>query len=144
MNRPRRSKSRWLVLQKPLPEELRPAHPCVTTPNSQLASELLATQRLATQRLASTDAFVTTVLEDYLRPLFSRSRPSAVTASGRKAEFPQEQDISRGLEDETGAVKPWKFVDHRAISVFIWAVCEASVRIAGGSGFSLFLPSYRD
>lgn len=104
--------------------------PWATVEAGQLASQLLTTQRQATQRLASSDALVMTVLHDYLRPLLSQSRPSSVTASGRRAEFPQEQDISRGLADENGAVKPWKYLDHRAIAVFGWAIYEASVRIA--------------
>ncbi|KAJ0113995.1 hypothetical protein J7T55_010239 [Diaporthe amygdali] len=63
-----------------------------------------------------------TILKDYLRPAFSKSRPKAVTASGRKSEFPEEDDPHRGLSDDTKEVKPWKYADHRAITVFHWVV----------------------
>lgn len=66
-------------------------------------------------------------LKAYLRPLFSKSRPKTVTASGRKAEFPEEDDPHRGLTDETREVKPWKYADHRAITVFHWVVLTATV-----------------
>lgn len=67
------------------------------------------------------------ILKSYLRPLFSKSRPKTVTASGRKAAFPEEDDPHRGLMDETKDVKPWKFADHRAVTVFQWVVSTATV-----------------
>ena len=70
---------------------------------------------------------VETILKGYLRPLFSKSKPASVTASGRKAEFPEEADVHRGLEQETPQAKPWKFSDLRAIPAFQWAVSVAFV-----------------
>ncbi|ROW07998.1 hypothetical protein VPNG_06114 [Cytospora leucostoma] len=66
------------------------------------------------------------ILKGYLRPLFSKARPKTVTASGRKAAFPEEDDPHRGLTDETKDVKPWKYADHRAITVFEWVVSTAT------------------
>lgn len=79
----------------------------------------------------SRDSFVVDgILQNYLRPLFSKSRPATVTASGRKAEFSEEADPHQGLENETRKIKPWKYGDLRATSVFAWAVASASyVRI---------------
>lgn len=76
------------------------------------------------------------ILKTYLRPLFSKSRPKTVTASGRKAEFPDEHDPHRGLSDETRDVKPWKYVDHRVITVFSWTVQNSDA----STSLSLSLP----
>lgn len=70
---------------------------------------------------------IETILKEYLRPAFSKSRPKAVTASGRKAEFPEEDDPHRGLADDTKEVKPWKYEDHRAIAAFHWVVLATDV-----------------
>lgn len=102
--------------------------PWVTANASELAGRVLAEQL---SRTSTADTLITTMLREYLRPLFSKSRSAAVTAAGRKAEFRDERDVARGLRDETGEVKPWKFWDHRAIAVFRWAVHAASVRIRG-------------
>lgn len=71
---------------------------------------------------------VDTILKGYLRPLFSKSKPASVTASGRRAEFPEEGDAHRGLDEETAQTKPWKYADLRAVPAFQWAVTVASVR----------------
>lgn len=67
------------------------------------------------------------VLKDYLRDMFSKSKPRTVTASGRKTEYPDEDDPHRGLQDETSKSKPWKYVDHRAIAVFQYVVLHVDV-----------------
>lgn len=95
-----------------------------TTPEASERASLVLEKQLS--RYFTTETLVVKViLQDYLRPLFSKSRPSAVTASGRKAEFQDEEDARRGLRDEIVA-KPWKYADHRAIAVFRWAVHEAN------------------
>lgn len=66
-------------------------------------------------------------LKHYLRDLFSKSKPRAVTASGRKAEYPDEDDPHRALQDETSDSKPWKYRDHRAIAVFQYVVLRVAV-----------------
>lgn len=100
-----------------------PTDPWATQEVCDLAEELVADQLLR-QDLS---ALHEDILKGYLRPLFSKSRPKAVTASGRKAEFPEEDDPHRGLTDETKEVKPWKYADHRAITVFEWVVSTATV-----------------
>lgn len=80
-----------------------------------------------------------TILKDYLRPAFSKSRSKAVTASGRKAEFPEEDDPHRGLADDTKEVKPWKYEDHRAITVFHWVVLTTDSDLLSKQ-WPLFIP----
>ncbi|KAK4199679.1 mitochondrial CCA tRNA nucleotidyltransferase [Triangularia verruculosa] len=70
------------------------------------------------------DFITSTVLQSYLRPLFSKSKPSTITSSGRKAEY-QTDNSREGIPDDTAATKPWKFTDLRSIPVFSWAVTEA-------------------
>ena len=60
------------------------------------------------------------VLTGFLRPLFSKSRPATVTASGRKAEFVEPTRYDGG--DDAEARKPWKYERRHAVSVFEWAV----------------------
>lgn len=79
------------------------------------------------QRLPLENVLVNMVLIGYLRPLFSKSKSKAITASGRKAAFPDEDDPHRGLQDDTVEIKAWKFGDHRAIAVFQWTVQSAEV-----------------
>lgn len=83
------------------------------------------------QELADSDResfIVETVLKGYLRALFSKSVPVTITGSGRKAEY-RDHDLERerGLPDETGKTKPWKYEDLRAIPAFSWAINHADV-----------------
>jgi hypothetical protein len=69
-----------------------------------------------------------TVLQKYLRPLFSKSKPSSITASGRKAEYTDSSAIrGENIPEESALTKPWKYTDQRAIPAFAWAVHEADV-----------------
>ncbi|ORY59663.1 uncharacterized protein BCR38DRAFT_526961 [Pseudomassariella vexata] len=67
---------------------------------------------------------VETVLNGFLRPLFSKSRPATVTASGRKAEFVEASRYA-GLDAQSEAFKQWKHSQRYAITVFEWAVVQA-------------------
>lgn len=101
------------------------SYPWTTPGASRLAGETVEGQLAS--HYEEDDLLVETILKRYLRPMFSKSRPKAVTASGRKAEFPDEDDPHRGLSDENKEVKPWKYADHRALAVFQWAVRVAKV-----------------
>jgi len=70
---------------------------------------------------------VETILKGYIRPLFSKSRPTGITESGRKAAYAADGSAFQGLESETPEMKPWKYIDLRAITVFGWALQEAIV-----------------
>jgi hypothetical protein len=98
------------------------ATPTTTALASQLLSEQLAT-------LDVTDFLIQSILKGYLQKLFSKSRPTTVTASGRKAEY-QDDDLDRqqGLPDDSRQTKPWKYEDLRSIPVLAWAVEQADVR----------------
>ena len=100
--------------------------PWTTQEACNLARDLLSRQLL--HHVNQSD-LIETILKDYLRPAFSKSRPKAVTASGRKAEFLEEDDPHRGLTDDTKEVKPWKYEDHRAITVFHWVVSTTGVSL---------------
>lgn len=106
--------------------------PAVTDPWTTLEACDLARDLLSQQLIHQFNQsdLIETILKDYLRPAFSKSRPKAVTASGRKAEFPEEDDPHRGLADDTKEVKPWKYEDHRAIAVFHWVVLTTDVSLA--------------
>ncbi|KAK8080862.1 hypothetical protein PG997_008680 [Apiospora hydei] len=77
----------------------------------------------AGKKLNKADFITDTLLTQHLRPLFSKSRPATVTASGRKAAFVEEQP-STVLEDK--AAKAWKYSHVYAITAFEWAVTAAA------------------
>ncbi|KAJ9155112.1 hypothetical protein NKR23_g2546 [Pleurostoma richardsiae] len=110
--------------------------PWSTPGSAEIAKELLDEQL---SRLNVHDFITEAVLKGYLRPLFSRSRPATVTASGRKAEFADEVDPHRGLSQETKEVKPWKYLDLRTIPVFDWAVFTADETLISKQ-WPLFVP----
>lgn len=68
-----------------------------------------------------------TLLQSYLRPLFSKCKPSSVTASGRKAEYADSDDRGESLPDDSARTKPWKYTDLRALPALAWAIREADV-----------------
>lgn len=73
------------------------------------------------------------VLTGFLRPLFVKSRPTTVTASGRPAAFPEppprysQGDGFGGGGGDMAATKPWKYARRYAVTVFAWAVENADV-----------------
>ncbi|KAI0600975.1 hypothetical protein F4775DRAFT_582523 [Biscogniauxia sp. FL1348] len=79
------------------------------------------------------------VLAGFLRPLFSRSRPAGITASGRKAEFAEPARYHVSSTDTEPAVKPWKYARRYAITVFEWAI-ERADRPLIQSSWPLFTP----
>ncbi|KAI1299152.1 hypothetical protein F5Y03DRAFT_397773 [Xylaria venustula] len=70
------------------------------------------------------------VLTGFLRPIFAKSRPTAVTASGRAAAFPEPpsrytQGDGFGGADDIITAKPWKYTQRYAVTVFEWSVENA-------------------
>ncbi|KAI1185676.1 hypothetical protein F5B17DRAFT_432330 [Nemania serpens] len=71
------------------------------------------------------------VLTGFLRPLFAKSRPTTVTASGRPAAFPEapsrysQGDGFGGGGGDATATKPWKYARRYAVTLFAWAVENA-------------------
>lgn len=68
------------------------------------------------------------VLQSIIRPLFSKSKPAAITATGRKAmpssAPPHNYTVSESLNP---ARKPWKYTSPFSIAVLEWAVTNSSV-----------------
>lgn len=110
-----------------LSEKPQKSFPWSNRETSRVARRVLELQ--LNTRSSSDELLVEAILKGYLRPLFSKSGPKTVTASGRKAEYADdEEDPHRGLRDESKEIKPWKYADHRALAVFQWAVETAQVR----------------
>ncbi|GAP87353.2 putative tRNA nucleotidyltransferase protein [Rosellinia necatrix] len=83
------------------------------------------------------------ILTGFLRPLFAKSRPAAVTASGRAAAFPEpgprySQGDGFGGGEDVAATKPWKYAHRHAVTIFEWAVenAESTERNLQTTGFS--------
>jgi hypothetical protein len=97
-----------------------------TTEAGAYSSSTMLEQHLLGDRL--TEFIVKTVLQGYLRPLFSKST-TKVTDSGRPNQFPDSASQRIGLEQA-----PWKAQQPRVISTFRWAVHSSNVsRIYFGS-----------
>ncbi|KAK4165148.1 hypothetical protein QBC43DRAFT_288034 [Cladorrhinum sp. PSN259] len=114
-----------------------------TTPESaRLASVILTTQFTTTTTNLKKEEFIPKqVLQQYLRPLFSKSKPASVTSSGRKAAYtdPNQEDGRGGIPDDTSLTKPWKFTDLRAVPVVSWAVKEADEALISTT-WPLYIP----
>lgn len=82
------------------------------------------------------------VLTSFLRPLFAKSRPTTVTASGRPAAFPEppsrysQGDGFGGDADDIAVTKPWKYKHRYAVAIFEWAVENADVSTRPSSSLS--------
>jgi hypothetical protein len=102
-----------------------------------IANRLLE-QQFSIPGSSTKEEFLTeTVLQAYLRPLFSKSKPSSITASGRKAEYTDGGSKAESMPDESAVTKPWKYTDMRAIPAVAWAVRKADV-----SAYHSILPKY--
>ncbi|XDG09944.1 hypothetical protein ABKA04_009559 [Annulohypoxylon sp. FPYF3050] len=97
------------------------ADPWTTAESSALARKLLEAQLQTLDESKIKSLIVEEILTTFLRPLFSKSRSAAVTASGRKAEF---VELSRydTVDRETPETKPWKYAHRYAVTIFSWAV----------------------
>jgi hypothetical protein len=97
--------------------------------NTEAIADRLLEQQFNIQGSSTKEEFLTeTVLQAYLRPLFSKSKPSSITASGRKAEYTDGLGSkAESMPDESAVTKPWKYTDMRAIPAVAWAVREADV-----------------
>ncbi|KAM0238973.1 hypothetical protein ACHAP5_008479 [Fusarium lateritium] len=89
------------------------------------ASKLLADQ-LVTQKL--TDFIVSSVLQDFLKPLFVRSS-SRITPSGRPAQYTAINDRPPSFSEE----QPWKSQATRVGATMQWAVCMSTVSLSANA-----------
>ncbi|AEO55170.1 hypothetical protein MYCTH_2051209 [Thermothelomyces thermophilus ATCC 42464] len=120
-------------------DETRPQRP--STETKATADRLLQQQLLGVPGAPTKEQFITeTVLQTFLRPLFSKSKPSTITASGRKAEYVDgAASRAESMPDDTAQTKPWKFTDLRTIPAVGWAVREADTQLIA-KHWPLFIP----
>ncbi|KAH7355234.1 hypothetical protein BKA65DRAFT_497960 [Rhexocercosporidium sp. MPI-PUGE-AT-0058] len=92
-----------------------------STPTSlSTTAELLAVPSI--QRTLQEPEFIPAdVLQRFIRPLFSASKPSTVTSAGRKA-MPTSAPLKRYDFNEERANKPWMYEKVYAITILEWAV----------------------
>ena len=68
------------------------------------------------------------VLQSIIRPLFSNSKPAAITATGRKAMPSSAPPRNYSVSDSLDPVKkPWKYTSPFSIAAFEWAIENSSV-----------------
>jgi hypothetical protein len=103
--------------------------PTWCSPANKARAQRLLEQQFSVPGSPTKEEFLTEkVLQHYLRPLFSKSKPSSITASGRKAEYTDSAATQgESMPDESALTKPWKYTDLRAVPAFAWALREADV-----------------
>ncbi|KAI1801820.1 hypothetical protein F4811DRAFT_435080 [Daldinia bambusicola] len=120
------SKANTLHLPRPALHRIvaftNPSDPWTTSESSALSQALLSAHLDDSQ---ARSFIVEDVLTEFLRPLFSKSRPAAITASGRKAEYVEEPSRYDGATRESSETKPWKYAHRYSVTVFEWAVRHA-------------------
>ncbi|OTA63163.1 hypothetical protein K449DRAFT_37715 [Hypoxylon sp. EC38] len=114
------------------------ADPWATAESSALARNLIGAQLQVPGESQARSFIVEEILTGFLRPLFSKSRPAAITASGRKAEY-VEPSRYESIDRETPETKPWKYTHRYAVTVFAWAVQHADAPLLQ-SHWPLFTP----
>jgi hypothetical protein len=77
-------------------------------------------------QISSPQFVVNFILQGFIRPLFSKSRPSTVTETGRKA-IASSEPLKRFDVEAEKRDKPWKYRDVYVVTVLEWAVQNASV-----------------
>ncbi|KAL1873131.1 hypothetical protein VTK73DRAFT_1042 [Phialemonium thermophilum] len=103
-------------------------------------AESVLDEQLPKHSKARDTFIVDAILKNYLRPLFSKFKPTTITESGRKAEYRDpDLDRERALPHETRQTKPWKYHDLRAIPSLSWAIRNADEALVG-QNWPLFIP----
>lgn len=99
--------------------------PWTTTSSQSIATDIL---RENVHEVEGPEFIIDFLLQSIIRPLFSKSKPAAITAAGRKAmpssAPPRNYNISESLDP---ARKPWKYTSPFSIAVLEWAVTKSSV-----------------
>lgn len=76
------------------------------------------------KRVQTEEFIIEFILKGFVRPLFTNSRPTTVTAGGRKAINP---DNVRSQIDLDPSVRPWKFQQISAVTILGWVVSQSDV-----------------
>ncbi|KAH8681612.1 hypothetical protein BX600DRAFT_28060 [Xylariales sp. PMI_506] len=118
-----------------------------TTDGAAAAAEALLAQHLSSAGAGDdlkSRFIMDELLAGFLRPLFSKSRPATVTASGRKAAFPEAaaSSSSRYRPADEQASKPWADPQQQlyAVAVLAWAVAHADADAVLARRWHLFTP----
>jgi hypothetical protein len=90
-----------------------------------------------TAQISSTEFIIKFLIQGVIRPVFSKSKPTAVTSTGRKAMSSSTPRNFDPVADLDPANKPWKYACPYSITVFERAICSSSVI------FLVFLPFLR-
>lgn len=81
-------------------------------------------------RSGDLSAMLTSILQERIKPLFSRTGNPAITPQGRKAINPRPSNITMH-SDIDAEVKPWKFRDIYIVTVFRWVLQFLDVGVNG-------------
>ena len=115
-----------------------------STPTSLATAQQLLTLPSIQNSLQAPDFVSVDILQGFIRPLFSASKPRTVTSAGRKA-MPSSAPLKRHDFSEERASKPWLYETVYAVTVLEWAVREISVRITSSFPLSSdLMPVYSE
>jgi len=78
------------------------------------------------ERIYSREFIVDFLLQAFIRPIFSSSRPSTITSTGRKA-MPSSAPVKSLDVGAERRNKPWKYDTVYAVTVLEWAVLNSTV-----------------
>lgn len=78
-------------------------------------------------QLSSADFVIKFLIQSFIRPLFSKSKPSAITSTGRKAMETSAPPKKIDFNELDQSSKPWKYDAVYAVTVFGWAAENVSV-----------------
>ncbi|KAJ2905476.1 uncharacterized protein MKZ38_005352 [Zalerion maritima] len=117
----------------------READPWSTNGSLGLVTPILESQVLADDKYEVRKTLIAeTILEDFIRPLFAKSKPEAITISGRKTGYKNTERKSAGADDSP-ETKPWKYTAPYSITVFKWAVEKSDEQIIS-ENWPLYIP----
>ncbi|KAE8450432.1 hypothetical protein EG329_006507 [Mollisiaceae sp. DMI_Dod_QoI] len=108
-----------------------------TMPAAQnMAQKLLSSYQAQVQ---SKEFIIDHVLQSFIRPLFSRSKPDTITSTGRKAMPTSAPSRKHDIGALDRASKPWRYEAPHSVTVFSWAVKYASQEIITAY-WNMFIP----
>lgn len=109
--------------------------PWTTTASAELAQNILLEYA---SRVESHEFIINQVLQKFIRSLFSKSKPSAITSTGRKAMPTSAPPKKHDFKESDRSAHPWKYDRVYSITIFGWAVNKVSVRLLVRESVMLF------
>ncbi|KAK0119578.1 hypothetical protein ONS95_011018 [Cadophora gregata] len=111
---------------------------CWSTPTSLATAQHLLGLPPIQSSLQAPEFISIGILQEFIRPLFSASKPRTVTSAGRKA-MPSSAPVKRRDFNEERMKTPWLYETVYAVTVLEWAVREISTTTLQSS-WPLILP----